>query len=144
MLRKLLPKTRPMDNIVLRFDSLQEDEFAPLLLSLMSVYLGISFPKRTAEYEKYLSFKDSIPAECQICSEAMLFFCKKLSMDDPRAHLMKSPPHTAWMKLLLDIFLDARFVHIHRNPHEVFVRRNNFWYDGLVHLSLASTFRRDR
>ena len=125
-----------MDNMALRFDSPQEDEFAPLLLSLMSVYLGISFPKRTAEYEKYLSFKDATPAERKTWSEAMLFFCKKLSMDDSRALLMKSPPHTARIKLLLDIFPDARFVHIHRNPHEVFRSQQHFfdtagWYTYL-------------
>jgi hypothetical protein len=33
---------------------------------------------------------------------------------------LKSPHHTCRIKLLLDMFPDARFVHIHRNPYKVF------------------------
>jgi len=33
---------------------------------------------------------------------------------------LKSPPHTARIRLLLDVFPEARFVHIHRNPYAVF------------------------
>jgi hypothetical protein len=34
--------------------------------------------------------------------------------------IFKSPPNTCRIKLLLDIFPDARFVHIHRNPYTVY------------------------
>jgi hypothetical protein len=34
--------------------------------------------------------------------------------------ILKSPPHTARIRLLLSLFPDARFVHIHRNPYIVF------------------------
>jgi hypothetical protein len=40
---KLLPDKRPMDNMALSFESPQEDEFAPLLITLLSSYLGVSF-----------------------------------------------------------------------------------------------------
>ena len=34
--------------------------------------------------------------------------------------VLKSPPHTARIRLLLEMFPDARFVHIHRDPYQVF------------------------
>jgi hypothetical protein len=33
---------------------------------------------------------------------------------------LKSPGHTCRIKMLLDVFPDAKFVHIHRNPYAVF------------------------
>jgi hypothetical protein len=37
-----------------------------------------------------------------------------------RPLLLKSPPHTGRIRLLLDLFPDARFVHVHRHPYVVF------------------------
>ena len=34
--------------------------------------------------------------------------------------MLKSPPHTARIRLLLEIFPEARFVHVHRHPYAVF------------------------
>jgi LPS sulfotransferase NodH len=37
-----------------------------------------------------------------------------------RPLVLKSPPHTCRIRLLLEMFPDARFVHIHRDPYAVF------------------------
>ena len=50
----------------------------------------------------------------------MLSFVKKLSFKYDRPLILKSPGNTARIKTLLELFPDARFVHIHRNPHDVF------------------------
>jgi len=39
----------------------------------------------------------------------------------PRRLLLKSPCHTGRVKLLLELFPDAKFVYIHRDPYEVFL-----------------------
>lgn len=132
----LVPPKRPMDNMALSFASPQEDEFAPLLMSLCSVYLGISFPARQAHYEHQLSFRGADPAEVQAWKDAFQTFCKKLSLRDNRALLLKSPPHTARIKTILEIFPNARFVHIHRDPYRVFQSQRHFfdtagWYTYL-------------
>jgi hypothetical protein len=41
--------------------------------------------------------------------------------------LLKSPSHTARIRHLLDWFPDARFVHIHRHPHQVFRSNQHYW-----------------
>ena len=138
----LLPPKRPMDNMKLKFESPQEDEFAPLLMTLKSVYLGISFPNNEEHYEQFLSFRDAARSDVEAWQNAMLQFCQKLSLNNQRSLLLKSPPHTARIRTILEIFPDARFVHIHRNPYRVFLSQRHFfdtagWYTYLQRPHLA-------
>ncbi|HVG07486.1 MAG TPA: sulfotransferase [Thermoanaerobaculia bacterium] len=118
--RALLPDTRPMDNVALSFDAPQEDEFAPTLMCLRSLYPGISFPRNAAHYERYLTFRGVPQAEIDEWKAAFLWFLRKLTVKQGKPLVLKSPPHTARVRLLLEMFPDARFVHIHRDPYTVF------------------------
>jgi hypothetical protein len=117
---KLLPDKRPMDNMALSFEAPQEDEFAPCLMTGYSPYLGVSFPRRESEYERYLTFEGVPEEEVEAWKRAMLRFVKKLTLKYRRPVLLKSPTHTARIGRLLEIFPGARFLHIHRNPYEVY------------------------
>jgi LPS sulfotransferase NodH len=139
----MLPDTRPMDNMAMAFTSPQEDEFAPLLMTLTSLYLGISFPKRMAHYDRYMTFRDVERCEVETWKAAFLQFCKKVSLNDPRALLIKSPPHTARIRTILEMFPDARFIHIHRDPYRVFQSQRHFfntagWYTYLQRPDLGA------
>ncbi|MFT5108878.1 MAG: hypothetical protein ACI8XO_004815, partial [Verrucomicrobiales bacterium] len=124
---KLVPDKRPMDNVAMGFAQPQEEEFAPCLMTLKSPYLGISFPRRMVKFERYLSF-DGVPvSEIDEWKRALLWFCKKLTLKYRRPLVLKSPPHTARIRLLLELFPDARFVHIHRHPHDVFRSTRHYW-----------------
>jgi hypothetical protein len=132
----LVPPKRPMDNMALAFTSPQEDEFAPLLMTLTSLYLGTSFPRRMDHYDRYMTFQDADPQEVAAWQSAFVTFCKKLSLHDARHLLIKSPPHTARIRLILEMFPDARFIHIHRDPYRVFQSQRHFfdtagWYTYL-------------
>ena len=59
-------------------------------------------------------------AEVERWKAAFVRFLKKLTLEHDRPMLLKSPPHTGRIKLLLELFPDARFVHIRRNPYTVF------------------------
>jgi len=50
----------------------------------------------------------------------LLLLYKKLTWKFGRPLVLKSPAHTARIALLLEMFPDARFVHIHRDPFAVF------------------------
>ncbi len=133
---KLLPPTRPMDNMALAFSSPQEDEFAPLLMTLYSVYLGMSFPDREDHYSRYLAFEGASRAEIEEWKSALKYFCQKVLLGDSRSLILKSPSHTARIRILLELFPDARFIHIHRNPYDVFQSQRHFfdtagWYTYL-------------
>lgn len=133
----MVPPKRLMDNMALSFSSPQEEEFAPALLSLRSLYLGMSFPQRMAHYERFLTF-DGEPEAAREWQEAQRWFCQKLlyHYGADRTLLLKSPPHTARIRLLLELFPDARFVHIHRHPHDVYRSQLHFYHTVLWHTYL--------
>jgi omega-hydroxy-beta-dihydromenaquinone-9 sulfotransferase len=122
MLRNFVPKTRPMDAMALGMDSPAEDEFAMALMTGRSPYMGLSFPRNRAHYERYLTFKRAPASETQEWKEAFRKFVGKLTRVHPsRDLLLKSPAHTARIPLLLELFPEARFVHIVRDPYSVFM-----------------------
>ncbi|MSR65676.1 MAG: sulfotransferase [Verrucomicrobiae bacterium] len=132
----LVPSKRPMDNMALSFQTPQEDEFAPCLITFRSLYLGMSFARREDDYLRYLAFREVPRAEIEEWKAGFLWFLKKLTLKYNRSLLLKSPPHTARIRYLLEMFPDARFVHIHRNPHVVFQSFRHFydttmWYTYL-------------
>jgi omega-hydroxy-beta-dihydromenaquinone-9 sulfotransferase len=132
----LVPKKRPMDNMELSFQTPQEDEFAPCLLTFRSLYLGISFPRREDFYSRYLAFRGVAREELEEWKAGFLWFLKKLTYKYRRALVLKSPPHTARIRILLDMFPNARFVHIHRDPYAVFQSSRHYfdtatWYTYL-------------
>lgn len=116
----MVPKTRPMDAMELNFQVPQEDELALCLMSLRSLYLGISFPRAEDAYARYLTFEGVPQQEIDEWKAAFVWFMKKLTLKYDRPLVIKSPPHTARIRLLLELFPDARFVHIHRHPYQVF------------------------
>jgi hypothetical protein len=133
----MIPDKRPMDNMALSIQSPQEDEFAPLLMSLLSPYLGVSFPRSEAHYHRYLTFRDVPEAERTRWKDAFRWFLKKLTYKyEGRALLLKSPPHTARIRLLLEMFPDAKFIHIHRQPEEVFVSFRHYYDTAMWHTYL--------
>jgi hypothetical protein len=117
---RCLPKTRLIDNMSLDNRVPQEDEFAISVATGISPYLGLVFPRRTTHYTRYLTLETCLPEEVERWKAGMLDFVRKLSLKHGRPLVLKSPAHTGRLKLVLDLFPDARFVHIHRDPFEVF------------------------
>lgn len=115
-----MPKTRPQDNVVMGMQEPQEEEFAFCALTGRAIPMGWAFPRREEYYRRFLTLRDTTQAEAQEWKDALATFVKKLSFKYEKPLILKSPGHTARIKTLLEVFPDARFVHIHRNPHDVF------------------------
>jgi len=116
----LIPKTRVFDNVPQGFEMPNEDEFAVAGASLCSPYLLWAFPRNSARYERYLTFRSAPTHDVELWKSAFQRFLKKLTLRYNRPLLLKSPPHTGRIALLLQMFPDAKFVHVHRDPFTVF------------------------
>lgn len=115
-----LPRHRPMDNMEWTIASPQEEEFALCASTLKSPCMAWVFPRQRERFERYLTFREVAPAERAQWQSALEHFLKKIHLRSPRTCVLKSPPHTARIRLLLQMFPSAKFVHIHRHPFAVF------------------------
>jgi hypothetical protein len=115
-----VPETRPQDNVRLDFGQPSEDEFALAVMTFRSALLAWAFPRNAGRYDRYLTFRGATDAEVAAWRAAFLRFVKKLTYKYDKPLVLKSPPHTARVRLLLDLFPDARFVHVVRDPYRIF------------------------
>lgn len=123
----LMPSRRPMDNMAAGWDRPQEDEFALCMMGVPSPYLTIAFPNRPPAYAEYLTLEGLSPRAVSAWQKGFMSLIQRLTFKDPRRLVLKSPPHTCRIKVLLELFPDARFVHIMRNPYVVFPSTVNLW-----------------
>lgn len=114
------PIKRPMDNMTVTFRSPGEDEPALAVLSLRSPTISWMFPRYEERYDRYLTFEKAPPEDVKSWKDSLIFLMKKLTVKYDRPLLIKSPAHTARVKLLAEMFPDARFIHVSRNPFVTF------------------------
>lgn len=122
---------RPMDNVKVTSDSPAEDEFALAILSRCSPLLAWVFPKRQEFYDRYLTMQDVSAEEITRWKNAFQLFVRKLTLKNKKQLILKSPPHTCKISLLLDMYPDAKFIHLYRNPFDVFKSTQRL-YDSTV------------
>lgn len=115
-----MPRHRIVDNLPAGFTTPMEDEFALAVLTGMSPYLGWSFPAREDFYDRYLTFEDVDLSEVVIWQQALRYFLQKLTLKHGRPLVLKSPAHTCRIRWILELFPDAKFVHISRHPYAVY------------------------
>ena len=120
LLARFIPRQRPMDAMEMNLALPQEDEFALCPLTLMSPCLGWVFPRERAKFDRFLAFQGVDERAVASWRAGLQFFLKKVQLKCGRPLILKSPPHTARLRLLLEAFPGAKFIHIHRNPYAVF------------------------
>jgi hypothetical protein len=124
----ILPANRPMDNMQAGWDKPQEDEFAILNLGLPSPYQSIAFPNDPPPPPEFLTIDGLPPAEVSRWKSGLMRFLNQVQFANGGKRLvLKSPTHTARVKTLLEMFPDARFVHIVRDPYVVFPSTVHLW-----------------
>jgi omega-hydroxy-beta-dihydromenaquinone-9 sulfotransferase len=128
IMKCFMPGTRPQDNVKAGATLPIEEEFALGSICQASWVQGLYFPKNIFNvFDEYVTFQrgEEKKEEWKKC---FLFFVQKLAYRNPdKTMLLKSPCNTARIKEILEIFPDARFIHIHRNPYEVFVSNEGLY-----------------
>lgn len=116
----VMPKTRPYDNMKLDFEYPQEEEIAMGNMQSLSFYNFFYFPNEIESYAKHdLLLQDVPPEKLQIWKDSYIKLMKTALINtNGKRFVSKNPPNTARVKLLLEMFPDAKFVYMHRNSYE--------------------------
>lgn len=138
--RLLIPGTRKGDNVNLDTENPQEEEFALGDKTPVCFYYFWMFPKNIRKYyDRFIRFRGlSVEENDSWKQDYTLLIKKALRNTGRKQFLSKNPPNTARIKILLEMFPDAKFIHIHRNPVEVFLSTRHFYAKMLPHLQLQT------
>lgn len=138
LLKRSLPKGRFIDEVPVTPRSPQEDEFALANMMPYSFLHALYFPGDFFEtFHKGLFFESVGKKEVGDWQEKLKLFYLKLQIAGPgKTLLIKNPVYTARVAILREMYPDARFIHIRRNPYKIFFSMRNFYAQLLNELSL--------
>jgi len=130
MIKRLLAKaagvrhpTRVIDNIPLVFDAPQEDEFALCNLSPISFLHAFTLPRKAREIFEESVLLDGVHPQklAQRLRSYEMVLRKATLKAGGRRLVLKNCASTGHIETLLKVFPEARFIHIYRNPYDVFL-----------------------
>jgi hypothetical protein len=139
LLNRIMPATRPQDNMAISMDTPQEDEFALCGLGAPSFYADLAFPNRRESDASSLSLEQLSAAEQDRWEQLFYRFFQKITFARHGRIIAKSPTHTFRIRVLMKLFPDAKFVHIVRNPYAVYASTVHLWQSLTSRFALQST-----
>lgn len=137
-LERQLPDDRGVDRVAVRPDSPQEDEIPLANIQRLSIFHALYFPKRFHDHmRRGVYFEGCTSGEVERWQREVRAFAEKISLHQDRPRLViKNPVYTARIALLRQIWPDAKFIHIRRNPYEVYVSTRSYFKKLLAQLAL--------
>jgi len=126
ILKKAMPKTRPMDKVALTPLQPQEDEFALIRMGSESPLEKLIFPSGEGYF---LNGYDYIPGGKKLdpWKNNLRSFYKKITLQEGKQIVSKNPYHTKRLELLAEMFPGAKFIHITRDPKIVVPSTIRMW-----------------
>jgi hypothetical protein len=134
---KKLHPTREIDNIPLSLDNPEEEDVAIYNMSPYSYLYMYTFPRQARYFfETYVTFFSNLPESTLAeWKEIYLTVLRKGTLTTGGKRLViKNCADSARIKTLLDLFPDAKFIHIYRNPYHVF-RSTRYLYEVVLERS---------
>ncbi len=138
-IEQFFPRTRLIDEIALSSDLPQEDELAMANLSTLSCNHGVYFPQRLAQEFGRGVFGDGVSAaEHRLWAHRLERYVAKMTWaGGGRPLLIRNPANSARIPALRAIWPEARFLHIHRHPAEVYASSVRMFSTLVAELSLG-------
>jgi hypothetical protein len=117
----ILPKKRPFDGYSMDMDFPQEEDFAMMSLQPKSIYKMFYFPKDfNAMYDNELYFEKLPLAQRRRWKNKYISLINKAMLNTGgKRYISKNPCNIFRIKTLTELFPDARFIFIYRNPYPV-------------------------
>ncbi len=122
IISKALPTIRPMDNLRMGTLLPKEEEFALAAYGPESMVTGYLFPKHFLKiFSDSVTFKNRNSDSEKNWRSNFNYFLRKLTVAEKgKKLLLKSPANTARVKQILSLYPEAKFIHIYRNPFDVY------------------------
>lgn len=127
LLRRLLPRYRPMDRVEVRFHRPQEEEIALLAMGAPTIFRGIAFLRRPMPDLWTLDLEGAPAGALARFERAYLRFLQAVTLQAKKPLLLKSPANTGRIPWLLKHFPEARFIYLSREPEAVLRSTRHFW-----------------
>ena len=126
MAKQLAPK-RPQDDVKMTMDLPNEEEFAISNSSELSFVHAFTFPSKAMEYlKKYIFLKGLTGPQLARWDAVITHILKQATLaGDGKQLVLKSPTNTGRIPHILRLFPNAKFVHIVRNPCDVYYSTNH-------------------
>jgi hypothetical protein len=117
----ILPKNRPFDGYSMDMDFPQEEDFAMMSLQPRSIYKFFYFPKDyDVVYNKELKFESLPENERNHWKKKYQSLVQKaLKNTGGSRFISKNPCNIHRIKTLRELYPEARFIYIYRNPYSV-------------------------
>lgn len=122
-------KNRIVDSLPMSADGPQGDELAMANLTELSVYHGYSFsPSYEALFRRSVLFENVSSDERREWQQCYRRLLQKVAWDTGRSRVLsRNAAHTGRVRYLLELFPNAKFIHLHRNPYRVFAAQEPKW-----------------
>jgi hypothetical protein len=122
LLKSRLPATRPMDAVPVGLDEPMSEDFAMACLSEFTHYHRYFFPESNDEvFARTILFDGVSDSEIDAWHQTYDRLLRKVTIAaGGRRLILKNPPHTGRVRQLMKYYPDAKFIHVYRNPFEVF------------------------
>jgi len=127
-----MPEKRPGDNVRLVAKNPQEDEFALSNINPYTYYQFMYFPEEYQSfYQRFIRFEDEPHIQERWEADYRKMIRKACYNTGGNIPVLKNPCNTGRIRILLEMYPNAKFVHIIRNPFVVFLSSRKFFVELL-------------
>ena len=121
IIQKLTPKSRGVDNMYMDAETPQEEEQNLTNIGTNTNLHSFYFPRNGTYFQKYALFEGLSKEEKIGWQRDYMEVLQNISYyNNEKRLVVKNPNNTGRVKELLELFPNAKFIHIHRNPYDVF------------------------
>jgi len=122
LMEQFIPSRRPMDSVPVGLEEPMSEDFMLAGMTDLSHYTGYVFPNNLEEiFRRTILFEGVSPRDIARWKRVYAFALKKVSLAaGGKRLLLKNPANTGRIPTLLQLYPQAKFIHVTRNPFEVY------------------------